>query len=835
MLNTSFCFMKKIRVFVALSLLFISNMYAQNLASYNSADIFQGIKKLNVVGSVLFVAAHPDDENTLLLTWLANEKLLKTAYLSINRGDGGQNLIGKEQAEQLGLIRTHELMAARRIDGPEQYFTRATDFGFSKNTEETLNIWNENDILADVVYRIRVQRPDVIICRFPPDQRAGHGNHSASAYLAEKAFKLAGDATKYPEQLGSVEPWQPKRIVWNSFNFGARTQAPIEKDFLTMDIGVYNKITGKSYGEIAAESRSQHKSQGFGVPRDRGTRLEYFVHKDGVKAQKDIFEDIDFTWARVSQAADIKEMTDALVKNYDFQKPEKSVADLVLLYKRLDTVTDKFWKAQKQAEVKKLILQCSGLWLELNPDQQQVAQGDSLKLNFSIINRAEVPIVLDKLALTELQIDRKFGSKALETNKLLRESFSVKVADDKALTQPYWLALPQKHKGQYAYANEQYNGQPMADASFVAQVNLLIGGEPIGFDVPVVYKVTDPVKGELYQPLEVKPKISISPQEKVLVFVNNKPKRVSVILKAFSKNVNGTLQIKAPNGYTISPSSHQFVINKKLDQIKLNFTVTPNVAGGISTGLLIFEAAIANQTYNKEAIQINYDHIPQLSLYQPAQVELISHNIRIKPKAVGYIVGAGDEVPQAIEQLGAKVSYLTEADLDQNLAQYPTIVVGIRAFNISNDLRLKLPQLMRYVENGGNLVVQYQVNSFLQQIADSFGPYPFKISRERVTVEEAEVRFADPSHPILNTPNKISQADFKGWIQERGLYFANEWDAKYQAPLSSNDPGEKPLNGGLLVTNYGKGRFIYTGYAFFRQLPGAVPGAYKLWANLISK
>ncbi len=812
---------------------FFSFSLAQNNPSFRSGDVLLALKKLNTVGSVLYVAAHPDDENTIMLTWLANEKLLKTAYLSINRGDGGQNLIGKEIGEQLGLIRTHELMAARKIDGPEQYFTRATDFGFSKNTQETLEIWNENEILADVVYRIRAQQPDVIICRFPPDQRAGHGNHSASAYLAEKAFKLSGDASQFPEQLHEVKPWQAKRIVWNSFNFAARTQAPTEKEYLTVDLGAYNHLLGQSYAEIAADSRSQHKSQGFGVPRDRGTRLEYLVHKDGVKAQKDIFEDIDQTWARLEGGAEIGSDISKIIESHRVEKPEASIAALVAVYKKIENLKNSFWRQQKLAEVQKIIQQCAGLWLEITADQQQVAQGDSLKVNFNVVNRSAVPMQLGTLTINELGITKNFAAKSLNFNAVERESFAATIAQNKALTQPYWLAMPKKHKGQYQYLNNTFHGEPMAKAAYLGSVSVAILGQNFNFELPLLYKYTDEVKGELYQPFEVKPKISVKPLAKVMLFADTKPKTLSINLKNYSKNTTGVLRLNLPQGWRSNPMSHSFSFQKKNEENTFVFTVIP-AANTANEAKIEAVATVAGQDYKQEAILINYDHIPQLALYHPAEIKVINQPIKQTAKNIGYVVGAGDEVPEAISQLGASLSFLSMTDLDANLAKYQTIVMGVRAFNTLDDLRLKLPKLLKYVENGGNLVVQYQVNSFLQQINESFGPYPFKISRERVTVEEAEVRLKEPNHPLLNYPNKITKTDFDGWVQERGLYFSNDWDPRYQTPLSSNDPGEKPLDGGLLHCKYGKGRFTFTGYAFFRQLPAAVPGAYKLWANIIS-
>jgi LmbE family N-acetylglucosaminyl deacetylase len=807
-------------------------IYSQTLPSYSPNEILLNMKKLNVLGSVLYVAAHPDDENTVMLSWLAKEKKVRTSYLSITRGDGGQNLIGSEQSELLGLIRTHELLAARAIDGPEQYFTQAADFGFSKTTEETLRIWGEKDVLGDVVWRIRNLKPDVIICRFPPDSRAGHGNHSASAVLAEKAFKVAADPNAYPEQLKYVSIWQAKRVVWNTFNFGGPSQIPNEKEYIKVEIGGYNQLLGKSYTEIAAESRSQHKSQGFGVPRRRGTAMEYFVHKDGEKAISDVFDGIDLSWKKVGRSWGIEQEINRMIENFDVENPSASIADLISIYQKVQNIENDYWKVQKSKEIKELIKICSGLWLEANPTDYIVAQGESVKLSFSLINRSNIEVNLNKITLNELGIDTTLNSTKLENNVLKKCDFTKYVADNKEITQQYWLESPKQSIGRYNLITDKYNGEAISNTAFTGLVDLTILGEKFSFDLPVSYKYTDETRGELYRPFEIRPAVTMNFNENVIVFANNSPKTIEVNLKAFKNSVKGEVSLSVPNGWRVEPSSIPFELATKFEEVKILFQIYPQ--NGQSEAIIKAVAKVGNVLYDKSITEIRYDHIPPLEKYQVAEAKLLRTDVKIAAKNIGYIEGAGDEVPEALMQMGAKVTLLNEDDIFGNLSKFDAIVVGVRAYNTNARMKIYNPILMRYVENGGNLIVQYQVNSFLQRIEGGIGPYPFKLSRDRVTVEEAEMRVLKPNHPLLNIPNKITSSDFEGWVQERGLYFSNEWDPKYETIFSLNDPTEKPSEGGLLYTKYGKGNFIFTGLAFFRQMPAGVNGAYKLFANMVS-
>ena len=823
----------KLRLLIVIFSLYCGPLFAQPIKPMSTGDILLNLKKLNVLGSALYVAAHPDDENTIMLSWLAKERKVRTSYLSVTRGDGGQNLVGSELSDLLGLIRTQELLAARAIDGPEQYFTRANDFGFSKNTDETMQIWGKEAVLGDVVWRIRNLRPDVIICRFPPDARAGHGNHSASGVLAEEAFKISGDPAKYPEQLKYVKPWQAKRVVWNTFNFGtvAQTQKPAEKDWIQVDIGVYNPLLGKSYNEIAAESRSQHKSQGFGVPRGRGARPEYFVHKFGEKADKDVFDGVDISWNRVKGGNEIETVINEAIKKFNPEAPAGIVPDLVKAYKMVLNLEDEYWKNQKKKELENLIIACAGLYFEANPNEYAAASGERINVTTTLIKRSGLPITLNKIRLIGLGKDTTMKTE-LGNNELQRITFSVEIAKEQALTQPFWLSEKKMSKGMYRVENQELIGLPEKPADLQAEFSLTIENQPFIFSTPVIYKYTDEIRGELYRTFEIRPEISANISDKVYVFADNQAKEVEITLKSAKANVSGSVSLALPSGWKSVPANIDFSLPNKYQEQKISFKVTPSLKD--SEGQISVMAKTANGTFNRGILTVAYDHIPPQTLFPISEAKVVKLDIKFKGKNIGYIAGAGDEVPAALRQIGYAVTMLSEKEFNEDLSKFDAIVVGVRAYNTEERLKYYQKKLMEYVETGGNMIVQYQVNNNLQKIDGGMGPFPFKVSRDRVTVEEAEIRFLKPESPLLNTPNKITNKDFDNWIQERGLYFANEWDSKFETILSSNDPTEKPLDGGLLYAKHGKGNYIFTGYAFFRQLPAGVSGAYRLFANLIS-
>ncbi len=801
-------------------LLFNTIAFGQTAPSSGLADIKQSFKKLNVLGSVLYIAAHPDDENTRLLAYLAQEKHYRTGYLSLTRGDGGQNLIGNEQSELLGLIRTQELLAARKMDGAEQFFTRANDFGFSKGPEETLKIWDKEKVLGDMVWVIRKFRPDVMICRFPTDGRGGHGHHTSSAILAEEAFVAAADPRRFPEQLQFVQTWQAKRLLWNTFNFGGNnTTAP---DQFRINIGVYNAILGKGYGEIAAESRSNHKSQGFGSAKQRGESFEYFKTILGDAPSTDLFDGINTTWQRVNNAT-IEGSINAIATSFDENAPQSSVPALIKVLSQVNKTNDLYWKEQKIKQLKNLIAACAGLWFEAYATELTYAVGDSIHIKSQVINRYTNSVKLNSIITEGIQQIES----AIPANQL--QTFDSRILASK-ITQPYWLETPHAI-GSYNIPGQLLVGNPENPDPPKAIFEFNIEGEPIRYERSIVYKYVDPVQGEVYQPLEITPPVTADIDNKVYIFKTNEPQAVLIRLRSFSKS-NGTISLKAPAGWNITPRQVIFANKNKGEEWDETFMVTPQT-NQPSNDMAQVVVTANGKTYTQGIQRIRYDHIPAITLFPPAQAKLIKLDLKTAGKKIGYIAGAGDLVPDALRQVGYQVILLTENEIMKgNLASYDAIVTGVRAYNVNTRLTIEQPKLLEYVKNGGNLIVQYNNNN---GIVINPGPYPFKVTNQRVTDENSNVTVLDGKNPVLNYPNKITQTDFDGWVQERGLYFVSNIDPLYQTILQMNDKGEDPNNGSLIVTNYGKGRFVYTSLAFFRQLPAGVPGAYRLFVNLLSK
>ncbi len=801
---------------------------AQTPKSYTSAEILLQLKKLNVLGSVLYVAAHPDDENTRLLAYLANEKLYRTGYLSLTRGDGGQNLIGDDQGVDLGLIRTQELLAARRIDGAEQFFSRAFDFGYSKSPEETMKFWGHDKVLSDVVWVIRKFRPDVIITRFPSTGEGGHGHHTASAILAGEAFDAAADPTKFPEQLTKgVTVWQAKRILWNTFSFGGNNTT--REDQFKMECGDYNPILGKSYGEIAAASRSQHKSQGFGVPAQRGSVIEYLKTIKGNAPVNDLFDDVDISWKRTADAS-LANTVNKIIERFDVSHPERSLAALVDLYKKIEILKDDYWKEQKLHAVKEIIQNCAGLFIDATTNTEYAIPGDSLKINLVVNNRSGANILSADAHINNDYII--FDQLKKNTNSV--QTYTMFLRPGAKLTQPYWLQNPME-KGSFNVTDQQLIGRAENDP-FSIVFSMLIEGKEFKFTKPVRYKYTDPVKGELYQPVNIIPAFSARSVPKLAV--NNRFNDWEV--KSFKDKNPFKSYVKTEGTRTVVGYNNDTVLAKGqmirlFDKPQINPIPVYDSLG--NRQYFIFHDTLFQENGNPYLglHQIDYDHIPSIIYTQPAVFTSKEFDLKTEGNYVGYIPGAGDKVPEALLAMGYKVVTLKESDISAaNLKQFDAIVTGVRAYNTNEWMNNVYSELMDYVKEGGVLLVQYNTSNQIGPVKAKISPYPFNISRNRITDEEAKVNFLIPDHPALNHPNKITDKDFDGWIQERSIYHAEKTDTAYKAILSMKDPGEKEQDGSLIIANYGKGRFVYTGLVFFRELPAGVPGAYRLFANLIA-
>lgn len=819
--------LKKSSLLLAFSFL-LSASHAQSPVTNSSADIYMQLKKLNVLGSVLYIAAHPDDENNSFLPWLAKEKLYRTAYLSLTRGDGGQNLIGSEQGIELGLIRTQELLAARRIDGAEQYFSRAYEFGFSKSADEALRIWDREKILSDVVWMIRKYQPDIIITRFPGDARAGHGHHAASSVLAQEAYTAAADPNKFTEQFKyGVKPWLAKRIVWNTFNFGGANTT--SNDQFKVEVGGYNPLIGKSYGELGGEARTMHKSQGEGRPRRRGQSFEFFQTLGGEAPKNDLMDGVVIDWKRISGAEKIQTLINTIITNYQFEKPETSVSSLVNLYQLIKAIPGGIWRDKKLEETQQIIEACSALFTEATASQENVLQGDTLRVNFFINKRKEVNAILKHITLDHF--DSSFNT-TLSVNANFSFNLTLPIEADKKISQPYWLEYP-KEEGQFVVKDQLLIGKAENDPSFQTRYTINIDNEDFIIKRPVQYKVVDPAKGELYQPMVVLPRAEVSFAKENFVSLNGNKIKLAIHIKNNAKVEELGVTASVLKKFTSqSANSKEEVIDKDREAV---FVFAPiNKEENIREELTLIPKSM--ELFNGSSKIIAYDHIPNITYFTPAKTNLLNLNIKIVGKKVGFIIGAGDKMPQALEQLGYEVKILTEAEITfDNLKQFDAIITGIRASNIFEFLTAKNDVLNKYVENGGNLISQYIKSNTVGLKNLKLGPYPFSITTgSRITEENAKVNFRLSDHTVLNFPNKITEADFEGWTQERSTYQVVQSDTHYEMPLAMNDTGEKESNGSLAITKYGKGNFAYLSLVLFRQLPAGVPGAYRILANLIA-
>jgi LmbE family N-acetylglucosaminyl deacetylase len=791
------------------------------------AELQLAVNKLSVLGSVLFIAAHPDDENTALLSYFAKGRLYRTAYLSITRGEGGQNLIGKELGSELGIIRTQELLAARRIDGAEQYFTRAIDFGFSKSPDEALRFWNKDSILRDVVWVIRQFRPDIIITRFSPTQ-GGHGHHLASAILAQEAFKISGDQNVFQEQLRYVRPWKAKRILFNTFRFGGANSLPQISQTLKIDIGEYNPLLGKSYTELAGISRSMHKSQGMGSPQNKGSNVNEFIVTDGAGANDDVMDGIDISWNRVKGGKGIVPFIRSVQKTFNPLKPELSIPALLKLYAALQKINVDPLINQKMEEVESLIRWCAGLWIEARAENASYSPGDSIAITMTLLNRSRANISLLSVFSQQLKIDTVIQRRLTVNEPYQWRTLSI-IEQNEPVTQPYWLSLPPQGS-RYSIKDDEDIGAAENKPPFSLAVSVDVEHTAIMLHVPVIFKWVDDIAGEQYRNVVVVPPVSVQAVEKNIVANIAHHALVPVLVKALKDHCSGVVRLSVPQGWSVS-GSQSFALTEKNQEQTFPFYVRPDSTA--ASGTFTAEVVLDGTSYVNTVKTISYPHIPIQTVLEPASGKLLNLRLNKIGRSIGYIMGAGDEVPKALEQMGYAVTMISDGELlNGDLTKYDAIVAGIRSYNTREQLRISNARLLQYVENGGRYIVQYQTME--RGHTDNIAPYPITISRERVTNEQAPVTFLNPKHPLLNYPNQITATDFEGWVQERGLYFANAWDKKFETVLSFADPNEKQQEGSLLVAKYGKGYYIFSGLSFFRQLPAGVEGAYRLLANLVS-
>ena len=798
-----------------------------SLQAQDAGSIYRQLEKLNFLGSMLYVAAHPDDENTALISHFSNHVHAHSAYLSLTRGDGGQNLIGTELRELLGVIRTNELIQARKIDGGQQYFSSAIDFGYSKHPKETLNIWDKEQILGEVVYRIRSFQPDIIIHRF--DHRSPgrtHGHHTASALLSHQAFDLTNDKKSYPKQLEKVAPWQVKRQFFNTswWFYGSRErfEQADKTNLLALEIGNYDPIRGRSNSEIAAASRSSHKSQGFGSSPSLGNRTEYIELVNGKRpASNDPFEGINTTWSRLEGGEKIGDMVEKAIAGFDFQNPKKLLPQLLEIHQAIDALSPSVWKDRKLVESKALIKACAGLALQLNAERAYGVAGETVNIKLAAVQQSDASVEVK-------QINGKALEVSLFPNTALNRSLNYLLKDD--LSSPYWL-LKKGSLGTFRIEDKELIGAPETPP-LQLEVEVNIDGTPIHFMETVNYRINDPVRGEVVTPFYTLPALSINFDKAVHLHANDSAQQVRLEVTNYGASFSGEIELCYPNGWKVKQAKRKVNLNQRGSAQFLTFEVQPtaNAKSGLM-GPLVHQNG---ETKNVFSVQrINYDHIPKQYVAQPSEAKLVRLNLSLPQKKVGYIMGAGDLVKENLEAIGLAVTAIDlERVTQEELNEYDTVLVGIRAFNVLESLQYKNQLLFDFAEQGGNLIVQYNTSRRLQ--TKKILPYPIQLSRDRVTDETSRVRILEPQHPAMQYPHQITAQDFDGWVQERGLYFANNWDPKYTPILGMNDAGESEKFGSLLVAKHGEGTVVYTGLSFFRELPAGVPGAYRLLLNLIA-
>ena len=802
---------------------FSTSSFGQSLPS---SQLYHQLLQLRETKRVLYVAAHPDDENTRLIAYLANGEHASVAYLSLTRGDGGQNLIGKELGIELGQIRTQELIKAREIDGGKQYFTRALDFGYSKEPNETLQNWDKEKVLADVVWAIRRFQPDLIITRFNTSPGITHGHHTTSAILAGEAFSLAGNPTSYPEQLAYVKPWQAKRLFFNAYNFRGEFEPESGKRYFVLEVGGYNPLLGKTYHQLAADSRTMHKSQGFGSTAGTGNAKDYLEQVGGEAYNLSPFEDISNRWEQLSRGKEVKSRLDELINTFNFSQPDQHLPQLLALRKSILALHPSApWVDEKVEKLDKLIFQFMGLKMEFLASKEFGYPGEQVPSELILTNPSKIPVSAISLKI----YDKDYAGGDAAANEPIRVPIPLKLQVDQKLSQPYWLQKPVEN-ALFQVGSQEKIGIPYELPKVGGFLSFTLGGEVFSLKLPLEYKFNDPVTGEIKEPFTVVPEVDLSLSKEVLFLVQGADATVSVTVNFRNTLLEGSLDFEGltRDQYTIAgieelPGQKQRIY--KVIFLREDKETQKVVHARFTT--------VSGLVFDQTTQTISYPHIPSLTYFTPATLTLIQADWKVSGEKVGYLVGAGDEVPEVLSALGYDLRILGKDDFRLDfLNQFKAIVVGIRGFNTNEDLALHQSVLMDYVRAGGNLIVQYATSTPL--VTKTLGPYPFLIGRNRVTVEGSPVQF-DASHSLFSYPNVINQKDFEGWVQERGLYFATQIDARYQSPLMLQDPGEQSNKGGLITAKYGDGTYVYTGLSFFRQLPAGVPGAIKLFINLIEQ
>jgi LmbE family N-acetylglucosaminyl deacetylase len=792
-------------------------LFHQNAFSQTHFSLQDDLLKLKNTTTVLYLAAHPDDENNLLISYLAKGKHYRTVYFSLTRGDGGQNLIGTEQGPELGMLRSQELLKARSVDGGEQYFSHAYDFGFSKSAQETFEHWDQGALLKDLILAIRVVQPDVIICRFTSDKRAGHGHHIASAMIGKMAYMLAGDPNYKLFSNTALKPWQTPALLWNVFD---KNDSLIKQPNLKLAISGIDSSSGKTFQEVAADSRSMHKCQGFGVAPDYTSGEEYFeiierrdstvnIDLDHLKNQK---------WLKEKNGKQIVKLIDDLItneRNYTF---EIILNKLFALRNQLKTIEDYTLRNEKINQIENIIKNYSQLRISCYAKEEFYGKNDSIQFALSVFNP-------QPLTTFELNAENNL----IPITPLQNLSLPKSIISHNT-SQPFWLSKPINHD---LYSFEQdgliegkNSNVPMYALQFIWKKDTLI------WNIPIKYQYVNPKSGEEKRSLIISDGVYSTLSNSTLSFQNKSTNKVIIqITNPYAHSYQCRINpVFSNSDYQALQKDTLINFSTKGETKFISFDILKN--NHASNADLTFNLIDSINTYTlNELREIQYPHIDKQHYFKPVDIKLLNPTYKIATKKVAYLMGSGDKIPDVLKNLGIEVDIFKEGELSKlDVNQYKVIIAGVRLYNTSKEIQSLHSKLNDFIINGGKYVVQYNTSK-----ESEIGPYPFKVGKSRVTEEYSTVTITDSLCKELNYPNKITSADFDKWIQERGIYFVENIDSNFITPLQMNDRKENPHAGSLIIANYGKGKFIYTGISFFRQLPANVEGATKLFLNLISE
>ncbi|MBK6798987.1 MAG: PIG-L family deacetylase [Acidobacteria bacterium] len=840
-----------------------------------SSGLALALRRLQTIASVLHTAAHPDDESTELLAYLARGQGARVAYMALNRGEGGQNGIGPELWEGLGVIRTEELLSARKLDGAEQYFSRSFDFGFTRSPEETLQKWNREEVLGDMVRVIRMMRPLVVVSGFSGTARDGHGQHQVAGTLTPEAIKGAADPSRFPEQIGKegLQPWQVQKVYGRLFG-------PCQGKCAEFDVGVFDPVLGRSYAELAADGRSRHRSQDFGMIQARGSQVRSFPLWQSLvqvpEKETSLFGGLDVSITGIAKFAGtdgqrmlpalgrIRDLAAKAMSEFRMQQPEliaphlaeglREVRALRASLGNLDPATKANvdnMLGRKEREFGDALIKAHGVIVDALSNTEIVTPGESFEITANIyLGRvsqkagvaADVKVITPqgwKIESSKEEVEQPTGIMAMvrgRENPDINPRFRATPPENAPPTQPYWLAK-QRTKDQFDWDDTMPRNLPFGPAVAHALVELTLSGQRVTINQPVEYRFADKTFGEIRRELKVAPAVTLILSPSMLIIPSgsqNRTREISIdITHNARKNTNGTLKLVAPQGWKVEADSRPLAFTRQGEKTARTYRVTPPAG---ANGTFDLKAAVESEgrEYTNGYSVISYPHIENHFIYHPAATKVEVFDVKVAGNLkVGYIMGSGDDGPSALSQLGLNVKQIGPSELASgDLSVYDTIILGIRVYEVNEDVMSNNKRLLEYVSNGGTLIVQYNKDEFAR---GRFAPYPVQMQRGlRVTDENAPITVLDPGHPLFNFPNRIVDADWKGWVQERGLYFLSEWDSRYTPLLAAPDDTGTVLKGGQLIAQYGKGNYIFTGYAWFRQFPAGVPGAYRLFANMVS-